>query len=106
MLHVTDKNFTEEVLAAKGVTVVDFWAPWCMPCRMLGPIIDRLAESYTGKAKVTKVNVDENQVTAGKYNIMAIPTVLIFKDGQELHRIPGVMPEAALKQLLDKTLAS
>jgi len=106
MLHVTDKNFAQEVLASKGVTVVDFWAPWCMPCRMLGPIIDRLADSYAGKAKVTKVNVDENQTTAGKYNIMAIPTVLIFKDGKELHRLPGVMPEAALKQLLDTTLAS
>jgi len=106
MLHVTDKNFAQEVLSAKGVTVVDFWAPWCMPCRMLGPIIDRMALSYAGQAKVTKVNVDENQITSGTYNIMAIPTVLIFKDGKELHRIPGVMLEAALKQLIDAALAS
>jgi len=106
MLEVTDQNFAAEVLTAKGVTVVDFWAPWCMPCRILGPIIDRLAVFYAGKAKVVKVNADQNQVTSGKYQIMAIPTVLVFKDGKELHRLPGVMPEAALKKLIDAALVS
>lgn len=105
MLQVTDQNFAQEVLDAKGVTIVDFWAPWCMPCRVLGPIIDRLAGFYTGRAKVVKVNVDQNPVTAGKYQIMAIPTVILFKDGKELHRVPGVLPEAALKKLVDTALA-
>lgn len=105
MVKGTDQNFRQEVLEDAGVVLVDFWAEWCMPCRMLGPIIDRIAQAYTGRVKVVKVNVDENPLLSPHYDIMAIPTVKIFKAGQELQTIPGLLPEAALRRLLDQALA-
>ena len=83
-VKLTDSTFSQEVELNKGVVLVDFWAPWCGPCRMVGPIIDEVAQEYAGKAKVGKLNVDENPEVAMKYGIMSIPTMLIFKDGKSL----------------------
>jgi thioredoxin 1 len=105
MINVTDKTFKSEVLESEGVVLVDFWAPWCMPCKMLGPIIEKLDKDYQGKAKVVKVNVDENQAVSFQYQIRAIPTVMVFKNGQEKERIPGLLPEKALRQIMDQALA-
>lgn len=105
MVNVTDRNFKSEVLEDQGVVLVDFWAPWCMPCKMLGPIIEKLGKDYEGRAKVVKVNVDENPAVSFQYQIRAIPTVMVFKGGQEKERIPGLLPEKALKQILDRELA-
>ncbi|NLW16134.1 MAG: thioredoxin [Firmicutes bacterium] len=106
MIHVTDATFKQVVLDDPGLVLVDFWAPWCMPCRILGPIIDKLAREYDGKIKIVKLNTDENPVTAAKYDIMAIPTLIIFKAGQPIHNIAGLLPEAQLKQILDQLLAA
>lgn len=105
MIHVTDANFRQEVLEQPGLVLVDFWAPWCMPCRILGPIIDKLAQDYAGKVKVVKLNTDENPAMSAKYEIMAIPTMIVFKDGKPVRNIAGLLPESHLKQVLDQLLA-
>lgn len=105
MLQVTDATFRSEVLNTPGVVLVDFWAPWCMPCRMLGPIIERIDEHFSPRIKVVKVNVDENPIIGNQYQILAIPTIMIFKDGKLLQRIPGLLPEASLKQVITQVLA-
>lgn len=106
MLTVTSQNFSQEVLSAKGVTLVDFWAPWCMPCRILGPILDKIDKDYAHRAKVAKMNVDENQAISAQYGIMAIPTMIVFKDGKEVKRVSGVLPEKNIRTMLDEVLAS
>jgi thioredoxin 1 len=99
----TDGNWKSEVLDSPIPVVVDFWAPWCSPCRMLAPTIEKLAGEYEGKVKVGKLNTDENQETPGSLRISAIPTVLVFKDGREVDRLVGVNPETKFKaSLLDK----
>jgi thioredoxin 1 len=104
-LNFTDQNFEEEVLKSDVPVLVDFWAPWCGPCQMMGPIIDELAGEYEGgKAKVGKLNVDENQVSAGKYQVMSIPTVLVFKDGEVVDKMVGGVPKEKLKEMLNKHL--
>ncbi|NLY53078.1 MAG: thioredoxin [Firmicutes bacterium] len=106
-MQVTDASFVKEVLEHKGEPVlVDFWAPWCMPCRILGPIIDRLAQAYAGKVKVVKLNVDENPIMAQKYDIMAIPTMIVFQDGKIVKHIAGLLPEGQLRQVLEEVLAA
>lgn len=98
---LNDKNFEGEVLKSKGVFLVDFWAPWCGPCRMLGPIVEELAKDFDGKAKIGKVNVDESPETAGKYGVMSIPTVMIFKEGNPVETFVGVQPKEVLADKLN-----
>ncbi len=104
-LHFTDANFQEEVLDKKGVTVIDFWAEWCGPCRMIAPIIEKLSTEYDGKAVVGKVDVDSNPEVATRYGIRSIPTVLILKDGEEVKRHVGYTTQANLAQLIDAQLS-
>jgi len=96
VLKLTDDNFKEEVINSELPVVVDFWAPWCMPCRMISPIIEEIAKEYEGKVKVGKLNVDEASRTASFYGIMAIPTLLIFKGGEVKEKIVGVISKETL----------
>jgi len=103
MMHFNSKSF-DEALARGELLMVDFWASWCGPCKMLAPVIDDLAKQYEGKAVVGKVNVDEEQELAIRYGVMSIPTVICFKDGKEVDRKVGVMPPNVFTQVLDKNL--
>jgi thioredoxin 1 len=103
-LAVTDKNFEEEVLESDKPVLVDFWAGWCMPCQMLGPIIEELAEEMGDKVKVRKLNIDENKQTAGKYQVMSIPTVMLFKNGKAEETLVGVQPKEAYKKAIEGLL--
>lgn len=101
-LLVEDNSFETEVLKSEGLTLVDFWAPWCGPCVMLGPIIEEIAEEMGDKVKVAKLNVDENQQTAMMYQVMSIPTVMLFKDGQPVQTFIGVQPKQAYVDAIEK----
>jgi len=101
---VTDKTFEADVLKADGVVLVDFWASWCMPCQMLGPIIDELGDELGDKVKVCKMNVDENRETAGKYNIMSIPVVFVFKGGKVVEQIVGLRQKDDYMNAISKHL--
>ncbi|HLO03944.1 MAG TPA: thioredoxin [Symbiobacteriaceae bacterium] len=103
VLTLTNANFGSEVGAGAPV-LVDFWAPWCGPCRMIAPIVEELAEEYDGKVKVGKVNVDENQAVAAQFGVMSIPTLLVFKNGQPVERIVGYMPKKDLQARLNGVL--
>lgn len=105
VLELTDANFAAEVDKAEGVCLVDFWAEWCAPCQMVGPIVEELAAEYAGKAKVGKVDCDPNRETAGKFGITAIPSLIIFKDGEVAKRFVGVTGKDDLKAALDQALA-
>lgn len=93
---VTDADFEAQVEKAPGVTVVDFWATWCGPCRMVAPILDQLSEEYAGKVRVAKLDVDSNQKTSARFNVRSIPTLLFFKDGKLVDQVIGAVPKAAL----------
>jgi thioredoxin 1 len=101
-LTLTNENFKEEILDFNGIAMVDFWAPWCGPCRMIAPIIEEIAEEYQGKVKVGKVNTDENLILSSKYNIMSIPSMLIFKNGEVVDQIIGAMPKQKIIAQLEK----
>jgi len=101
----SDKDFEEKVEKAKGVVMVDFYADWCGPCKMAAPIIEELSEEYKGKVVVGKVNTDANQATSGKYGIMSIPTVVMFKDGKEVERMSGFAGKEGYVKLIEKALA-
>ncbi|HXE56340.1 MAG TPA: thioredoxin [Tepidisphaeraceae bacterium] len=101
VVELTDQNFEQEVLNSSVPVLVDFWAEWCMPCRMLAPTIEKIAKDYQGKVKVGKVDTDSNRDTALKYSISNIPTVILFKDGQASQRFVGLRPERDFKEALD-----
>ena len=98
VLHLDDSSFSKEVLEEKGLVVVDFWASWCGPCKMLGPILDELSEEID--AKICKVNVDEVDTLAREYGIRSIPTMIVFKDGEPVDQLVGLMQKGALKEKL------
>jgi thioredoxin 1 len=103
-VHISDETFEEVVLKAPVPALVDFWAPWCGPCRMVAPIVEDLAEDYNGRAVIAKINTDENVRMAGQLGIMGIPTVIIFKDGQEVDRVVGYVPRKTLEEKLKAQL--
>lgn len=97
-------NFEEEVINSDVPVLVDFWAAWCAPCRMIAPIIDQLADEFDGKAKIAKLNVDEQGELAGRYKVMSIPTLILFKDGEIVDQIMGARPKGELVKLIQKAL--
>ena len=105
VLELTDQNFESEVEKNGQPVLVDFWAEWCMPCRMLAPVIDKLADQYQGKVKVGKLDTDANREVAMKYGISAIPTIILFKDGEVVRKFVGVTPEQQFVEELDKHAA-
>lgn len=105
IINLNSNNFNEEVLKSDIPVLVDFWAAWCGPCRMVAPILDQLADEYDGKIKIAKVNVDEQTELASHYGIMSIPTLLLFKDGEVVSQIIGARSKGELKTLIDKVLS-
>ncbi len=101
---VDDSNFDQTVLQAKAPVLVDFWAPWCRPCLMVAPILDELAEEYSGRVIIARMDVDQHQKTASRYHMMASPTMLLFKNGEPVSNIVGFKPKQELKQSLDAAL--
>lgn len=99
-INVTDEAFQKTVLENPLPVIVDFWAPWCGPCKMLGPILDKMAKEFEGKLIIAKVNTDEHQEWAGKYGVQGIPTMLMMKDGKIVHRQVGVLPEPMLRDTI------
>lgn len=103
--EVTDANFESEVLQSEKPVLVDFWAPWCGPCRMVAPVVEELADEYDGQVKFVKLNTDDNVVTASKFGIRSIPTLLMFKGGEAIDQVIGFRPKGDLKRTVDKALA-
>jgi thioredoxin 1 len=104
-VEVTDNDWDTQVLNSDLPVMVDFWAPWCGPCRMVSPLVDELAEEYEGKARFFKLNTDDNMHTASKYGIRSIPTLLVFKSGELVDQVIGFRPKSDLKKSLDKAFA-
>jgi thioredoxin 1 len=104
VVDISDQNFESEVIKSALPVLVDLWAPWCGPCRVVGPVIEKLAEEYEGKVKFCKLNVDENQQTAAKNSVMSIPTLLFFKNGERADTVVGAVSEQVLKPKLDALL--
>ena len=102
---VTDADFGAEIEQHEGLAVVDFWATWCGPCRMVAPIVEQLATEYAGKAKVTKLDVDSNQATAMKFKVRSIPTILFFKNGQLVDQVVGAVPKPRLEEVFRRHAA-
>ena len=100
VLHLNKNNFDETI--GEGISLVDFWAAWCGPCRMLAPVIDELAEKYEGQYKICKVNADEEEELLARYGVMMLPTVILFRDGEELDKRIGIHPLAEFVEMLDK----
>ena len=101
---VTDSSFTEQVLESEVPVLVDFWAPWCGPCRMVAPVVEEIAEQYEGQVKAVKLNTDENPQVASQYGIRSIPTLMIFKGGQRVDMVVGAVPKTTLANTLEKYL--
>jgi thioredoxin 1 len=104
-IAVSDQNFDAEVIASELPVLVDFWAEWCGPCKMIAPVVEELANTYAGRVKVTKLDVDSNPETAGKYGIRSIPTLLIFKGGKPVGQVVGAVPKSMLQQRLEAAIA-
>jgi len=102
--HFTDSNFKQEVLDSEIPVLVDFWATWCGPCKMIAPVVDELAKEYAGKMKIGKVDVDNNSGCASKYGVMSIPTLIFFKKGKITDQITGALNKQALKQKIEENL--
>lgn len=103
-MDITDATFESEVLGASTPVVVDFWAPWCGPCRKLGPVLDEVADEFKEKIKIVKINTDENLKTAKEYSIIGLPSLLIFKGGQAVERLVGLMPKSSIVSNIEKYL--
>lgn len=103
--HFSDDNFSAEVLQSNQLVLVDFWATWCGPCRQIAPMIEELATEYRGTVKIGKLNIDESPGIAQEYRVFSIPTLVLFKDGQDVQRFVGVQPKAKLKQAIDAASA-
>lgn len=103
-IDITDATFESEVLNSAVPVVVDFWAPWCGPCRKLGPVLDEVSEELSGKIKVVKINTDENLKTAKEYSISGLPSLLVFKGGQAVERLVGLMPKSSIVSNIEKHL--
>ena len=104
MSHVTDASFEEDVLKSAGPVLVDFWAEWCGPCKMIAPVLEELAEEYAGKLKIVKLDVDANPVTAPKYNVKGIPTLIIFKNGNVEAKKVGALSKSQLAAFIESTI--
>lgn len=104
MYNVTDQNFEQEVIKADIPVLVDFWASWCGPCRMLGPILEELAKDMEGKIKVAKINIDENQAIPSSFGVLSIPTMMIFKNGKVISTQVGLLPKDSLENWINSTL--
>jgi len=103
-IEVNDSNFKSEVTDSEMPVLVDFWAPWCGPCKMIAPVLEELAKEYDGRVKIVKLNVDDSPDTASKFGIRSIPTLLLFKDGKVFEQTVGAQSKENLKQLVDKSL--
>ncbi|MCI6967315.1 thioredoxin [bacterium] len=104
VLHVTEAGFDAEVLGSKELVLVDFWASWCGPCRMIAPVLDELAEEYAGRVKICKVNVDEEPALAQRYKIMSIPAVFLFRGGEVVEKMVGARPKQAFADAIEENL--
>jgi len=103
-VEVNDISFSEEVLNHAGVVLVDFWAPWCGPCKMMSPVLEQLAAQWAGRVKIAKLNVDENQITASRYGIQSIPSLLLFKNGKHINTLVGALPKSDIERQLQAIL--
>lgn len=106
IIEVTASTWDKEVLQSQGVVMIDFWAVWCGPCRMVAPTVEELAKEYAGKIKVAKLNTDENPDIASRYKIMGIPTIMFFRDGQRIDQVVGAVPKNQLKSKIDSLLST
>jgi thioredoxin 1 len=106
VLEMTDGRFDAEVLRSPIPVLIDFWAPWCAPCRAIAPVVEELASTYAGRLKVVKMNVDDNQQTPARYGVRGIPSLMVFKDGEVKEQIVGAVPKAQLVRAIDTVLAA
>lgn len=104
VIQVNDSNFEAKVLKSEVPCLIDFWAPWCGPCKAIGPVINELADAYAGKVTIAKMNVDESPATPGKYGIRAIPTLIMFKNGEVIDQVTGAVGKTQLIAMIDKAL--
>lgn len=104
LVHLNDTNYEEQISKADRPVLVDFWAPWCGPCKAIGPVIEEVAETYKGRAVIAKINVDENQKAASAYGVRSIPTIILFKDGKIFDTVIGLVPKERLEELINKAL--